>query len=84
LTGHVVTDETRDAMSRGRIGMEFTARHCRNISNGKAGNRWVANIYTDVEHQVPPDVADEMISSGDWRYGRNEAHRNRVANGIRT
>ena len=83
LMGHTVTDKTRSKMSTSRQGIKFTYQHCRNISAGKTGANWITEIFSDRERQVPRDEAEQLVSTGDWRWGRNEAHRSRVAAGVR-
>jgi hypothetical protein len=63
--------------------MKFTLTHRRNISAVKTGNKWVTNIYTDRECQIPQVKAEQLLATGDWRWGRNELHRTRVAAGVR-
>jgi hypothetical protein len=83
LMGHEVTEDTRNAISAARTGMEFTNQHCQNISAGKSGAKWITEIFSDRERQIPRDEAEQLVSAGDWRWGRNEVHRSRVAAGVR-
>ena len=82
LLGHEVTEQTRSKMSMSRQGIEFTYQHCRNISSGKSGAKWITEIFSDQERQVPRDEAEQLVATADWRWGRNEAHRSRVAAGV--
>jgi hypothetical protein len=83
LLGHEVTEQTRSKMSMSRQGIEFTYQHCRNISAGKSGAKWITEIFSDQERQFPRAEAEQLVSTGDWRWGRNQLHRSRVAAGVR-
>ena len=72
LIGHTVTEQTRSKMSTSRQGIEFTYQHCRNISAGKTGANWITEIFSDRERQVPRDEAEQLVLTGDWRWGETK------------
>ena len=69
MYGKKHSEETRRKISEALSGR---TAHNKGIPNKYAqGTRWITNITTLQHRMVSKQVAEDLVSSGNWRFGRN-------------